>query len=220
MSGGPSSAPSSRRQHAVEAFGNAASAIGPVTLGMSWFGLTRGEFSMLDAGQHVITEVVAASRRPVHASLWTWCISDYEQEPVSAWMANGLILTATLIIDRSAEQRSAPTIASWRSRFGMQSVKVIKNHAKICRVWNDEYHVLLRGSCNWNFNPRCEQMDITEGCPAFSLVARIEDELPILPPNCSNLEADTATSLGRAFEQSTLQMFRGVREWSIGPRTK
>ena len=210
---GRSAAPSSRRRYAVESFRSAAEAIGPVLPGMSVFVLSRGQFSMIDVVQHVIAEVVAASGQPVAVSLWTWCISEYEQEPMAALMANRSILTATLVIDRSAEQRSPTTIQAWRDRFGVESVKVIKNHAKICTVSNDSYRVLIRGSCNLNFNPRTENLDVTEGGPDFALVERIEAEFPVLPPLCSNLQADAATSLGRAFEQSTLQMLAGVRVW-------
>ena len=204
-----SSAPSARRARAVESFGSAAEAIGPITPGLSLFLVTRGQFSMLDMVQHVISEIGPAS-----VSVWTWAIADYEVECMSALMANRSIVGARLIVDRSAEQRSAPTIAAWRERFGVESVRVCKNHAKIARVWNAERRVLLRGSMNLNFNPRFEQADITEGGQDFDLVQRLEDELPVLQPMCANTESDTATGLGRAFEQKTLAMFTGVKVWA------
>lgn len=49
---GPSSAPSARRQRAVETFGSAAAAIGPIVPGLSLFLVTRGQFSMLDMVQY------------------------------------------------------------------------------------------------------------------------------------------------------------------------
>ena len=210
---GPSSAPSSRRRYAVEAFGSAASAIGPITPGMSLFLLTRGQFSMLDMVQHVVAELGRAE-----VSVWTWAIADYEVEAMAALMATEAIVGARLVVDRSAEQRSATTIAAWRDRFGVEAVCVCKNHAKVCRVWTPERHVLIRGSMNLNYNPRFEQADITEGGEDFDLVARIEDELPVLRPMCSNTEADTASGLGKAFESSTLALFSGVKPWSIGTR--
>ena len=217
---GPSSAPSARRTRAVESFKSAAECIGPVELGMSLFMLTRGQWSMIDGIQHLVAEVVARSHQPARISLWSWTVADYEISCMSALMANQSIIGGTLVIDRSAEVRSAQTIQDWRDRFGPGSVKTCKCHAKVARIWNDSYHLLLRGSCNLNSNPRFENLDLTEGGEDFNLVQRIEDELPVLRPGCSNAEAESASKLSLAFEASELAMFSGVKPWSIGPRTK
>ena len=217
---GPSSAPSSRRARAVESFTSAAEAIGPVEKGMSVFMLTRGQWSMVDGIQHLVAEVVARSHQAANISLWSWTVASYEIEVMAALMANQSIAGGTLVIDRSAEVRAAQTIQDWRDRFGPASVKTCKCHAKIGRIWNEDYHLLLRGSCNLNWNPRFENLDLTEGGPDFDLVERVEAELPVLRPLCSNAEAESASKLSLAFEASELAMFSGVREWSIGPRTK
>ncbi len=101
-----------------------------------------------------------------------------------------------------------------RQRFGDQAVRICKNHAKIARVWNDRFRVLLRGSMNLNFNPRFEQLDITEGGEDFDLVERVEGESPVLPRQYSNAETEAATGVSRAFEMSQLQMFRGIKPWA------
>ena len=201
--------PNQRALRAAEAFGSAAAAIGPIDPGLRLFLMTRGQFSMLDMVQHILAEL-----GPSEISVWTWAIADYEVEAMAALMASTAITGARLIVDRSAEQRSAPTVAAWRARFGAEAVRVCKNHAKVARVWNGSRRVLLRGSMNLNFNPRFEQADITEGGPDFDLVERIEDELPVLPALCSNAEATTASGLSRAFEQSTLAMFGGLKVWA------
>jgi hypothetical protein len=201
--------PSSRARRAAECFGSAADAIGAVDPGMGLFLVTRGQFSMLDMVQHVLAQI-----GPSHLSVWTWAIADYEVEAMTALMASSAIVGARLIVDRSAEQRSARTIQDWRDRFGAGAVRVCKNHAKIARVWNEDRRVLLRGSMNLNFNPRFEQADITEGGADFDLVAQIEDELPVLQPLCSNAEATSASGLSRAYEQGTLAMFGGLKVWA------
>jgi hypothetical protein len=204
-----SSARSSRRKKAVESFGSAADCIGTIEKDMALFAITRGQFSMLDAVNIVIQQVGIC-----RVSVWTWAIADYEVECFEAFMANRTISSGRLIIDRSAEFRNAPMIQKWRSCFGGDSVRTCKNHAKIATVQNDEFRVLLRGSMNLNFNPRFEQLDITEGGQDFDLVERIENELPVLRPQPSNLEADNATQLGLAYETSTLKMFQGVKAWA------
>jgi hypothetical protein len=199
----------SRAVKAAEVFASASAAIGPIEPGMHLFLITRGQFSMLDMVKHVLAEL-----GPSQVSIWTWAIADYEVEAMVGLMQCADIVGARLIVDRSAEFRSAGTIEEWRQRFGQHSVRVCKNHAKIARVWNGEKSVLLRGSMNLNFNPRFEQADITEGGEDFELVTQIENELPVLPALCSNTEADTATGLGKAYEQSTLAMFGGLKVWA------
>ena len=199
----------SRRRHSVESFGNAADCIGKIESGDAIFAVTRGQFSMLDAINAVIVQLEKPS-----ISLWTWTIADYEVECMNSFLQNGSILSGILVIDRSAEMRSAETIEEWRRRFGESNVRVCKNHAKIARVWDSRFHVLLRGSMNLNFNPRFEQLDITEGGDDFSLVEKMENELPVLPRKCDNLEATNASKLGLAFEKSTLKMFEGLKTWA------
>lgn len=199
----------SRAARATEANGNAAAAIGPIDPGLRLFLVTRGQFSMLDMVQHVIGQI-----GPSEVSIWTWAIADYEVQAMCGLMANKAITAARLIVDRSAEERSAETIEAWRVRFGREAVRVCKNHAKIARVWNGSRRVLLRGSMNLNFNPRFEQADITEGGEDFELVEALENELPVLRPRCTNAEATDASGLSRAYEQKTLAMFSGVKVWA------
>jgi hypothetical protein len=198
-----------RGARAVEAFGNAATAIGPIDPGLRLFLITRGQFSMLDMVLHCVADL-----GPSAVSVWTWAIADYEVEAMEGLIQRDAITSGRLVVDRSAEQRSAATIQRWRDRFGPSSVRVCKNHAKIARVWTDSRRVLLRGSMNLNFNPRFEQADVTEGGADFDLVTAIEDELPVLPVKCANADAEAATGLGRAFESDTLQMFAGVKVWA------
>lgn len=203
-----SSARSVRRKRAVESFGSAAECIGTVEKDMALFAVTRGQFSMLDAIQVVLKQTPGAK-----ISVWTWAIADYEVECFEAFMADKSISGAILVIDHAAENKNAAVIQKWRDRFGADSVRVCKNHAKIARVWNDEKRVLLRGSMNLNFNPRFEQLDITEGGADFDMVEEIENTLPALRPRASIAEAMKASQLGLAFETSTLEMFGGVKPW-------
>ena len=203
------SAKSSRRALAKESSGSAAECIGKIENGISLFAITRGQFSMIDAIQHSLVEIGGG-----HISVWTWAIADYEVEVFTALMLDARIKTAQLVIDMSAERRNSDLIAQWRSRFGPKSVRVCKNHAKIARVWNDDFRVLLRGSMNLNFNPRFEQFDLTEGGADFDLVEQIENEMPIIAPNASNAEADHATGLTAAFSSDVLNLFPAAKVWA------
>lgn len=203
------SAPATRRARAVESFQTARECIGPVEAGMSVFAITRGQFSMLDAVLHVL-DCVGPSR----LSVWTWTIADYEIKQFSEFARDGRITSGRMVIDHGARNKNAPIIADWKRAFGGDSVRYVLNHAKIATVEGGGRRVLLRGSMNLNFNPRFEQLDVTEGGPDFDLVRRIEDELPILGDDCGGAEPYAATRLGEAFEPETLAVFAGVRRWA------
>jgi hypothetical protein len=197
-----------RRKRAVEALASAADALGPVEPGMSVFGVSRGQFAMIDMIQHCL-----AQTGPAQVSLWTWVIADYEVDVVGGLLANGGITGATLLLDYSAGRRLPAIVDAWRDRFGESSVKIVRNHAKIARVWNDRFRLLLRGSMNLNYNPRFEQFDVTEGGPDFDLVAQLEAEIPVLPRRYDHQQVFEASGLGRAFDAATLGVFDGGKEW-------
>ncbi len=198
-----------KRKRVVEGFKCAADTIGPIEKEMSLFAITRGQWSMIDAIFHCLKEA-----GPSAISVWTWTIADYEVEAMAGLMARQEITAGRLVIDQSADRRNATIIEQWRQRFGDQQVRICKNHAKIARVWNHDFRLLLRGSMNLNFNPRFEQLDITEGGEDFDLVERIENELPVLPRKYSNADTESATGVSRAFELSQLKMFSGVKTWA------
>lgn len=205
----PSAAPAARAHRADESFRTAADCIGPVTAGMSVFAVTRGQFAMLDAVLHVL-DCLGPSR----LSVWTWTIADYEIQRFSEMRADGRITDGRLIIDHGARNKNHALIADWKARFGGGSVRYVLNHAKIATVEGAGLRVLLRGSMNLNFNPRFEQLDVSEGGPAFDLVRSIEDELPVLADDCPGLEPYKATKVGDAFDAETLAMFGGVKRWA------
>lgn len=197
-----------KRKRVVESFRSAAEAIGHLSPEMSLFAVTRGQWSMIDAILYCLSEL-----GPAEVSVWTWTIADYEIEAMGGLMARSEITAGTLVIDQSADRRNAAAIDKWRDRFGPESVRICKNHAKIARVWNRNLRLLLRGSMNLNFNPRFEQFDLTEGGQDFELVQRLELELPVLPRNYSNGEVEAATKVSQAFDRQQLEMFRGVKVW-------
>lgn len=196
-----------RRRKALESYSSAALTIGPIEAGLSIFALTRGQFSMIDMVRHIATEI-----GPCAVSIWTWVTADYDVEAMGGLLADGVFTSGRLVIDRStALVRTPAMLEAWRARFGPDTIRMCAQHAKMARVWNDRYRVLLRGSMNLNFNPRFEQIDVTEGGGDFDLVASVENELPDLPVTASREEVLAATGIGLAWEASALAMYRGVK---------
>lgn len=208
----PNARRASRRTHAVNSFKTAAECIGPIEKDISLFAITRGQFSMLDAVLHTLDQVGAA-----RLSIWTWAIAEYEIEALERIMIDDRLIDARLIIDFSAKKRNAEIIAKWQGLFGKSSVVYVVNHAKIATIESVDKKVLLRGSMNLNFNPRFEQLDVTEGGMDYDLVKEIESELPIMPePDKSTWSYSAKISgVDDAFNQEQLSIFKpSGRVWS------
>lgn len=202
------SSTANRRISAVESFKTAAECIGKIEKNMSLFAITRGQFSMIDAVLHVLDCV-----GPAKLSIWTWAIADYEIQQFNRMKNDGRLLDGLLVIDRSAKKRNFELIKDWQNQFGQQSVRYVYNHSKIATIENDNFKVLLRGSMNLNFNPRFEQLDVTEGGCDFDLVKQVESELLFLPDNCSDADIRKSSKIIRSFESESLKVFSGVKAW-------
>jgi hypothetical protein len=199
-----------RAARAVESFRSAADCIGSIEPGSAVFAVTRGQFSMVDAVLHVLDEVGRAER----LSLWTWTVADYEIETFRRLMMDGRIGRGVLVIDGGARAKNAALIRSWQGAFGADSVRYVLNHAKIATVEGAGLRVLLRGSMNLNHNPRFEQLDVSEGGPAFELVRDIEEGLPVLADDAAGSEVYRASKVSDAFEPEQLAAFSKLRRWA------
>lgn len=199
-----------RTKVAIESFKTFSESMEGIELdpGFSLFGVTRGQFSMIDVIRYFVDRL-----KPAHVSVWTWAIASYEVEAFEYFYQTDAIVDASLIVDRSAEDRNAELIDRWRQKFGIQKVRVCKTHAKIATIEGAGLKVLCRGSMNLNHNPRFEQFDISEGGEAFDLVKQIENDIPVLPPRCSNHDANNASGLLFAWDEEELKPFDGIQKW-------
>ncbi len=198
-----------RQKKAIECFKSAELSIGPIEKGMSIFGITRGQFSMIDIVLYAIDEL-----EDCELSLWTWCIADYEIKCVETLMNSGKLKKATLIIDSSARGKNLDILNTWIEKFGLESVRFVVNHSKIATIKSKDLELLIRGSMNLNNNPRFEQFDIDEGCAGFDLVKEIESELPILSLNHTSKEVRKASKIDQSWTQQQLIPFGKTKVWA------
>jgi hypothetical protein len=196
-----------RHLTALESFTTARDTIGAIHKDMRLFSITRGQFSMIDAILAVLDQIGNAN-----ISIWTWTVADYEVQCIERLLIDKRLINATLIIDNGAQKKNGEIIKKWINNHGHNSVRWVKNHAKIARIWNDEYKILLRGSFNLNFNPRFENFDISEGCKGFDMVQDIEKDLPILVEP-TNSEIIAASKLNNAFTTQQLSIFSPTKIW-------
>lgn len=204
-----SSSPSIRRQRAVESFKNASDFLGDVVPGMALFGVTRGQFSMVDLVLATLDQI-----GPAKLTLWTWTVAEYEIATLERLRTDQRLTGGLLVIDGGARHKNASLIRQWKGTFGPESVRYVLNHAKIATLENDLYRVLLRGSCNLNFNPRFEQVDVTEGGLDFDLVHDIELGLPVLDDDAPGEAVYAASRVSNAFDSSQLKLFGSLKPWA------
>ena len=202
-------AASLRRKRSIESFKTATECIGRIEPGMAFFAITRGQFSMIDA-------ILACLEQtgPAAVSLWTWTVAEYEIECMERLRLDSRISKGLLVIDHAARTKNMGLIRQWKASFGRESVRYVRNHAKIATIETEQYRLLLRGSMNLNFNPRFEQFDLTEGGADFDLVREIEDELPLLPDSAPYEDVYRASKISAAFSPDQLQMFGGLKTWA------
>ncbi len=161
-----------RRESAARCEGLAVAALAEFRAGGHLFGLTKGQFSMIDIAAAMLARTGAAD-----VTVWTWCIADYEIEAIGAFVVSEAIRSFRLVVDWAGAQRDMPVLADLQARFGDDCIRVTKNHAKVAMIANAEWSVVIRGSMNLNANPRFEQFDVSDGGAAWDVMSGVTEEL-------------------------------------------
>ena len=145
------------------------------------FGLTKGQFSMIDLASALLARI-----GPADVSIWTWCVAEYEVQAVTAFIDEARIRRFRMVMDWAGAQRDMPLVGDLQARFGIDCIRVAKTHAKIVLLSNDDgWRVTVRGSMNLNANPRFEQFDVSDDADVFDTVDGVMGEMwrraPALP---------------------------------------
>ena len=162
-----------RQTLAAKCLGSARDALSGFDRGAHVFGLTKGQFSMID-----IASAVLEHTGPADVAVWTWCIAEYEVAAITAFMNNGAVSGFRLVMDWAGAQRDMPVVAELQAQFGDDCVRVTKSHAKIVTISTAcGWRVVIRGSMNLNANPRFEQFDVSDDPAIFAVIADMMDEM-------------------------------------------
>lgn len=147
----------------------AAEAVAGLSLdGRETFGLTRGQFSLID-----LIESALAITGPAELAISTWTAANTDISTTLALVASGRITAARWLVDLTFVRRCPQLVARIRDTFGGNAIRVTRNHAKFCVITNDKWQVVLRTSMNLNHNPRLEDFTIAHDpeLAAFLLTA-------------------------------------------------
>ena len=149
---------------------SAARCIGPITKGCDVFGLTKGDFSMIDILRHIAREI-----GPCRIDIGTWTAAAAEIKQAFDMLGDANILGMRWLVDRSFPARQGKYYQSLLAKFGQGSVRLAGFHAKFILLENDDYSVAVRTSMNLNLNERIEFYELSEGSPISGYLKGIVD---------------------------------------------
>lgn len=141
---------------------NVAEAVGAIEHGCEIYGLTMGQWSLVDLITHVLEYT-----GPADLVISTWTAANHDIGFANRLLTDGSIRSLRFVVDFSFQSRQPAYCAALRAAFGDESIRVTKNHAKYVLVRNAEWNVVIRTSMNLNENRRMESFEVSD-CPAMA----------------------------------------------------
>lgn len=123
--------------------------------GREIFGLTKGQFSLID-----IIEAVLARTGPASLDISTWTAANTDISTALAMIASGTVTQARWLVDLTFVRRCPQLAARIREAFGDDAIRVTRNHAKFALITNQTWQIVCRTSMNLNHNPRLEDFTV------------------------------------------------------------
>jgi hypothetical protein len=123
--------------------------------GREIYGLTRGQFSLVD-----VLEALLAKTGPARLHLCTWTATAPHVARLIAALRDGRILAGRFLVDVSFTRRCPQEAATIRDAFGADAIRVTRTHAKFAVIENEAWRLALRCSANLNANPRAEHYEV------------------------------------------------------------
>ena len=142
--------------------GSAAEVIGDLSPGVSVSGLTAGQFSAIDAMEHMVNCL-----GPADVSISAWTTGLYDVKRAAEMRANEQLRGLRFILDRGTFEKSPKFAGPLIQAAGIEAFRCVSVHAKLIIVAGDRGRAVMRSSMNLNKNLRTEQFDI-DVCDAFS----------------------------------------------------
>lgn len=135
--------------------GNAAETIGALHAGVRVTGLTAGQFSAIDAMEHMANELGPATCR-----ISTWTTGIYDVHRAKEMKDNKALVDVRFLLDRGTFEKSPQFAGPLVQALGPSAFRCMAVHAKIIIVDGPKGSAVMRSSMNLNKNLRTEQFDI------------------------------------------------------------
>lgn len=133
----------------------AAECIGPLTPGTRVTGLTAGQFSAIDAMEHMVDEL-----GPAEVRVSTWTTGLYDVHRAAHIRLEGRITGLRMLLDRGTFEKSPKFAGPLIAALGVEAFRCLSVHAKVIIVSGARGSAAMRSSMNLNKNLRTEQFDI------------------------------------------------------------
>jgi hypothetical protein len=138
----------------------AAEVIGPLAPGVRVTGLTAGQFSAIDAMEHMVDQLGPGCA--VRISTWTSGL--YDVRRAAEIRIEGRISDIRMLLDRGTFEKSPKFAGPLIDALGVAAFRCLSVHAKVIIVAGARGAAVMRSSMNLNKNLRTEQFDI-DVCP-------------------------------------------------------
>ncbi len=151
-------APKNGVRKVIHRTATAAAAIGALRPGVHVTGLTAGQFSSIDALEHIANQL-----GPVHALVSTWTTGLYDVERARRLIENDKLLGVRMLLDRGTFEKSPKYAGPLIEALGVDAFRCLAVHAKVTVVTDagGAPVAVMRSSMNLNKNLRTEQFDIS-----------------------------------------------------------
>lgn len=133
----------------------AAEVIGPLAPGVRVTGLTAGQFSAIDAMEHMVDEL-----GPAEVRISTWTTGLYDVQRAKEIKVAGRITDVRVLLDRGTFEKSPKFAGPLIEALGVDAFRCLSVHAKVVIVSGARGAAVMRSSMNLNKNLRTEQFDI------------------------------------------------------------
>ena len=150
----------------------AAESIGPITPGCEIYGLTGGQFSLVDIIVHCLQ-----ATGPADVTVSTWTAANADLGFAYRLLADGNIRSIRFIVDFSFPRREPEYCAALRERFGDEAIRITKNHCKFVLIRNEKWNLSLRTSMNLNENRRLENFEISDDAELCEYLVSVVDQM-------------------------------------------
>ncbi len=150
----------------------AAEAIGELYPGCMIFGITKGQFSLIQT-----IEAVLDQTGPAEVFISTWTAANNDMTQAHALLESGKITDIKFLVDATFQRRAPGLAHSLRDKFGPKAVRVTRNHAKFVMFKNDKWSLVMVTSMNLNQNPRLEDFFLLDNPDLAQYLTGLMDEI-------------------------------------------
>lgn len=150
---------------------NALRAIGKIYPNMEIFGLTKGQFSIINIIEEVLKQTGVAN-----VIISTWTAANAEIQKAESFLQNKLINQIHFIVDRSFKTRQPKYCKMLEAKFG-DVISTTNSHAKFVLIENDKWKIVIRTSMNLNENKRIENFEISDDEKLLNYLKEISKEI-------------------------------------------